>query len=57
MTVAVPGIITLTFAIGNTASFNGSFPLQECQTTFEGHKSFYTIDDMPVCGPCAGIEQ
>lgn len=29
--------------------------LQDCSCTFEGQKSFYAIDDQPVCGPCAGI--
>ena len=29
--------------------------LQDCHCTFEGQKSFYAIDDQPVCGPCAGI--
>ena len=31
------------------------FTFQECHCTFEGQKSFYAIEDDPVCGPCAGI--
>lgn len=31
------------------------FVCKDCKTTFEGQKSFYAIDDLPVCGPCAGI--
>ena len=29
--------------------------LKECKTTFEGQKSFYSLEDEPICGPCAGI--
>ncbi len=28
--------------------------LQECKTTFEGAKNFYSIEGQPICGPCAG---
>eukprot|EP00093_Oithona_nana_P013414 13414.XXX_655562_656017_1 [CDS] Oithona nana genome sequencing. len=31
------------------------FVCKDCSCTFEGQKSFYAIDDQPVCGPCAGI--
>jgi len=28
---------------------------KECKSTFEGQKSFYSLEDEPICGPCAGI--
>ena len=31
------------------------FLLQDCRCTFEGQKSFYAIDNQPICGDCAGI--
>ena len=31
------------------------FYSKECKTTFEGQKSFYSLEDEPICGPCAGI--
>ena len=30
---------------------------QECKKTFEGSQNFYSIDNQPVCGPCAGVNE
>lgn len=32
------------------------FVCKECKKTFEGQSNFYTVDDMPICGPCAGVQ-
>ena len=28
---------------------------QECKKNFEGAANFYSVDDQPCCGPCAGV--
>ena len=28
---------------------------QDCKTTFEGAKNFYSVEGMPICGACAGV--
>ncbi|XP_040576134.1 PDZ and LIM domain protein 7 [Lepeophtheirus salmonis] len=32
------------------------FVCKDCKTTFEGQKSFYSVEDKPICGACAGME-
>lgn len=33
------------------------FVCTECKCTFEGSKNFYSVDNQPVCGPCAGVQE
>merc|ERR1712037_1031334 len=33
------------------------FVCSECKKTFEGSQNFYSIDNQPVCGPCAGVNE
>merc|ERR1712004_782265 len=33
------------------------FVCSECKKTFEGSQNFYSIDNQPVCGPCAGFNE
>ena len=40
--------------VGNKKHLFFSF-FQDCKCTFEGQKSFYAIDNLPICGDCAGI--
>jgi len=31
------------------------FVCKECKKNFEGAANFYSVDDQPCCGPCAGV--
>ena len=33
------------------------FIFQECRCNFEGKSNFYSVEDQPVCGPCAGVAE
>jgi len=33
------------------------FVCSECKKTFEGSQNFYSIENQPVCGPCAGVNE
>ena len=41
--------------ISFTSSPTNCWCLQECKTTFEGSKNFYSVEGQPVCGACAGV--
>ena len=45
------------FAISDGTSLESCSPLllQECKKNFEGAANFYSVDDQPCCGPCAGV--
>ena len=42
--------------VQNSSSTSSASQFQECKKTFEGSASFYSVDDQPCCGPCAGVE-
>jgi len=31
------------------------FVCKDCKTTFEGAKNFYSMENQPICGACAGV--
>jgi len=35
----------------------GCFVCKECKCNFEGKANFYSVEDQPVCGPCAGVTE
>ena len=50
-----PRVANTTTKVPPCYASSSASQFQECKKTFEGSASFYSVDDQPCCGPCAGV--